>query len=98
MIDYAGGEEFVTLAEVARDLKKCQSTIHRWATLGLKGITLETITVGASLQTTREAVQRFFVALAARKSGRTVVPATRMSAARKRAIDKASKELDEAGF
>jgi hypothetical protein len=36
------------------------STLYRWATVGCKGIVLETIQVGGTRCTSREALQRFF--------------------------------------
>lgn len=36
------------------------STLYRWATAGCKGIVLETIQVGGTRCTSREALQRFF--------------------------------------
>ena len=37
-----------------------QSTIYRWATSGCRGVILETIQIGGSRCTSREAMQRFF--------------------------------------
>lgn len=39
------------------------STIFRWAQRGLKGVRLETISIGGVRCTTREALQRFFARL-----------------------------------
>jgi hypothetical protein len=39
------------------------STIWRWATAGVRGIKLETVKVGGTTCTSREALQRFFARL-----------------------------------
>ncbi|HEX3655113.1 MAG TPA: DUF1580 domain-containing protein [Pirellulales bacterium] len=36
------------------------STLYRWALRGIKGVQLETIPIGGSTCTSREALQRFF--------------------------------------
>jgi len=36
------------------------STLYRWANRGLRGVRLETIQVGGTVCTSREALQRFF--------------------------------------
>jgi len=37
-----------------------KSTFHRWATIGCKGVRLETLQVGGTRCTSAEALQRFF--------------------------------------
>jgi len=39
------------------------STLWRWATAGLNGVRLETIKIGGTTCTSREALRRFFAAL-----------------------------------
>ena len=60
-------EHVLTLAETAKILPRRRagrkvhiSTIYRWATRGLRGIRLETVQIGGTACTTREALQRFF--------------------------------------
>ncbi len=43
------------------------STLYRWATVGCRGIVLETLQVGGTRCTSRESLQRFFEALSASK-------------------------------
>ena len=51
------------------------STLHRWATRGLRGVRLETIKVGGARMTSREALERFFQALTQLDLGRYDQPA-----------------------
>src|SRR4051795_8401887 len=60
-------ETVVSLAQAADDLPRRRrgrkthiSTLYRWATVGCRGVVLETIQVGATRCTSREALQRFF--------------------------------------
>lgn len=60
-------EHVLTFPEAARILprrragKKAHvSTLYRWATRGVRGCVLETIQVGGTSCTSREALQRFF--------------------------------------
>ena len=45
------------------------STLYRWSDGGCRGVVLETIQVGGSRCTSREALQRFFEALSSRRAG-----------------------------
>ncbi len=60
------------------------STLYRWATGGCRGVVLETINVGATRCTSREAMQRFFEQLsapnAAGQADRTTPPPVHRSA------------------
>jgi len=50
--------------------KKCHvSTLYRWASVGCRGVRLETVQIGATCCTSREALQRFFESLTANRSG-----------------------------
>lgn len=67
-----GTEELMTLTAATRVLPHRRrhrpvnvSTLHRWATRGLRGVRLETVQVGGTKCTSREALDRFFAALAA---------------------------------
>jgi hypothetical protein len=60
-------ESLLTLAQAAEELPRRRrgrkthlSTLYRWATSGCRGVLLETIQVGATRCTSREAMQRFF--------------------------------------
>jgi hypothetical protein len=71
------------------------SCLYRWTVSGCKGVILESIQVGGTRCTSREAVARFFEALTALNSA--VPPAARSSAKRQRAVQKAIAELEREG-
>jgi hypothetical protein len=63
-------ETLVALADVPRLLPRRRggktphvATAYRWSTRGLRGIVLETIQVGGTRCTSREALARFFIRL-----------------------------------
>jgi hypothetical protein len=67
----------VPLAQAAAELprrrhgqKAHASTLYRWSTTGCRGVVLETIQVGATRCTSREALQRFYEQLTL--SGRAI--------------------------
>jgi len=106
MIDLAS-EELITLKDAAailprrrRGKKPAFSTTWRWTTRGLKRLKLETIRVGGTLCTSREALQRFFDRLTELdglpETQRTL--RTRTPAQRKRALKRADKILRDAGI
>ena len=60
-------ETLQPLAQAAHELPRRRggrkthiSTLYRWATAGCRGVILETIQIGATRCTSREALQRFF--------------------------------------
>ncbi len=60
-------ETVLSLAQAADNLPRRRrgrkthiSTLYRWATVGCRGVILETIQIGATRCTSREALQRFF--------------------------------------
>src|SRR5262245_32119544 len=66
VIDF-GGEAPLPLRQAARLLPSRRAgkpthvaTLYRWAQRGLRGVRLETLQVGGTLCTSREALQRFF--------------------------------------
>jgi len=61
-------ETLVSLAEAARLLGKHVATAYRWSTAGVRGVVLETIQVGGTRCTSREAVQRFCERLTAART------------------------------
>lgn len=69
MIDIIS-EQIITFIEACRYLPPRRAgrpphpaTLYRWANVGLRGVTLETIQVGGTLCTSLEALQRFFDSL-----------------------------------
>ena len=68
-------EELITFAQAADDLPRRRrgrkthvSTLYRWSAAGCRGIRLETIQVGGSCCTSRDALQRFFERLTLARS------------------------------
>jgi len=72
------------------------STLWRWCHRGVRGIKLETVLIGGTRFTSREALQRFFDRTTAAADG--VQPVARTSAERRRSIEAAERELDDAGI
>ena len=66
MVD-STSECLLTLAQAAEDLPRRRrggktniSTLYRWSQSGCRGVRLETIQIGGTRCTSREALQRFF--------------------------------------
>lgn len=72
------------------------STVHRWASAGIRGIRLETVRVGACLCTDQSKLHAFFAALADPDWARTRTPTTPRR--RERAIVAAIDQLSAAGI
>lgn len=69
-------EEIVSMAGATKVIPKRASgkrvhvaTVYRWASVGLKGVRLETIQIGGHCYTSTEALHRFFKALTADRDG-----------------------------
>jgi hypothetical protein len=77
-------EHLISFRQAAEELPRRRQgrkiavpTFYRWSTDGCRGVVLETIQVGASRCTSREALSRFFAALTAARatpSGRSTDP------------------------
>jgi hypothetical protein len=71
-IDFASEQVFPlsdaaeTIPRRRRGRKTAVSTLHRWATNGVKGVILETLQVGGTRCTSLGALQRFFDRLSRR--------------------------------
>ena len=103
-------ETIVSLTEATKILPKVNgkrpaiSTLWRWCRKGLHGVHLEYVRVGRNIVTSREALNRFFVALAeADKPLDNAQPAKPKSAQtkparRQRALDAADQVLERAGI
>jgi hypothetical protein len=98
MIDIKA-ETLLTFHAAANSLptKPHISTIHRWRLRGIRGVKLDSVLVGGVRYTSDEALQRFFECTTAVADGREAAP-TRTSAQRKKAIEAAERELQEAGI
>jgi hypothetical protein len=102
-------ETIVSLTEATKTLPRVNgkrpaiSTLWRWCRKGLRGVRLEYIRVGRNIATSREALNRFFEALAQDDTPpvQTPPPVARPErqpapAARHRALDDADRILKEA--
>jgi hypothetical protein len=106
MID-TQSEQLITFSQAADDLPRRRrgrkthvSTLYRWATAGCRGVVLETIQVGATRCTSREALRRFFELLSQPVQAGAVsrpVGRVRTLAQRQRAAAAAGRKLAELG-
>jgi hypothetical protein len=103
MIDSAT-EELITFAQVADELPRRRkgrkthvSTFYRWATIGCRGVVLETIQIGGSRCTSREALQRFFEALSQRRQAGPVGGGQTGPSVGRRTIAQRQRQSAEAG-
>ena len=75
------------------------STIHRWVQRGVGGVHLETISIGGSRCTSREALERFFSLITAKKNrGGTCEPTRTEAESARRRAGQIEVELDQLGF
>ncbi|MBV8232878.1 MAG: DUF1580 domain-containing protein [Planctomycetaceae bacterium] len=104
MIDTTA-ETLLPLAQAADELPRRRrgrkthiSTLYRWSQAGCRGVRLETVQVGATRCTSREALQRFFERLS-QADGREIPPAIggRSLAQRRRASENAGRQLEKQG-
>lgn len=100
MIDMS--EEILTFQQAAERIPRrragrpaAPSTLHRWATAGMKGIQLETIQVGGTRCTSMEALERFFHRLSTNSPRARSVKDDARATTRS---EVASRELEEEGF
>lgn len=94
-------EKLISLTEAAKLLPKRRqgkrphvTCLYRWTTHGCRGVVLESIQVGATRCTSMEALDRFFQSLS---TGSRQVPWRRSKVAREKAIQAATKYLEENG-
>jgi hypothetical protein len=76
------------------------STWYRWATIGLRGVVLETIQVGGTRCSSRQALERFFERLSTKEgvlSDAESPRRVRSAARRRREAELAARELTELG-
>ena len=95
-----------TLPRRRRGRKAHISTLYRWATAGCKGVVLETIQIGGTRCTSREALQRFFERLSGQNdpalthavAGRvSPVPVLRSAVRRQKDSEQAARLLEAMG-
>jgi hypothetical protein len=73
------------------------ATIWRWCTCGVRGVVLESVNIGNSRFTSREAVTRFVERCSDATALHMPNPKKRTSAQRQRDFEKAERELDKLG-
>ena len=95
-------EEVVSFTDAARMLPRRRggkrphvATLYRWSQSGCRGVRLETIQVGGTRCTSRQAIARFCEQLS-RDSLDTIPPPTRRQ--RTKSIEQAEKTLEAAGI
>lgn len=94
-------ESVISLSQAARDLparragkKPHVSCIYRWTTTGCRGVILESLQVGGTRCTSREALARFCEALT---YGDEVRPRLRSPLKRRQAVERAMQALEQEG-
>ena len=99
-------ETVVSLTEAAK-LLPCRrggkrihlSCLYRWTVSGCKGVVLESVQIGGTRCTSREALSRFFTRLTAVVNlGSGVPPAMTSTVGRQRQIESAEAVLEKAGI
>lgn len=106
MID-SQDEQIITFGQAVEELPRRRrgrkthvSTLYRWATSGCRGVVLETLQIGGTRCTSREALQRFFERLSVpRGAGEAggLALAVRTHSQRRRASAEADRKLAEMG-
>jgi hypothetical protein len=79
----------LSLKDVADLVGKHVATVYRWSTTGVRGVVLETLQIGGTRFTSREALQRF--------CERLTPPDTRHVAPATNSAEKAARELERYG-
>src|SRR3954452_21551908 len=103
MID-AATETLLTLAQAAAELPRRRqgrkthvSTLYRWTVSGCRGVVLESIQIGATRCTSREALNRFFDRLTNSGGTGEGAPTQRSVTQRQRQTEAAEKKLKDLG-
>ena len=96
-------ETLIALSQVGKHLPRRRagkrphvSCIYRWTKAGCRGVVLESIQVGGTRCTSKEALARFFRRLT--EGGAADAPKFRSVAQRERATVKAMRDLEKAGI
>jgi hypothetical protein len=95
-------EQLISLREAARNLparrqgkKPHVSCLYRWTTRGCRGVVLESVSVGGTRCTSREALARFIQRLSAVERS---APADDASPIRRRKLETIERQLGDAGL
>lgn len=91
-------ETRIALAVLARQENVAPSTVWRWSLNGVRGVTLETFSVGAKRFTTREAFARFVAATSAAAAHGPMPSVARTPRQREASIRRAEQELAKEGI
>lgn len=94
-------EQIITLAQVAEGLPRRKpgrkthiSTIYRWTTRGCRGVILESIQIGATRVTSREALQRYCERLTQIGRVKDATPQCRSRSEREQRSEAAGRSLE----
>jgi hypothetical protein len=91
--------EATKLRQLARNGRRPHiASLYRWAEAGIKGVQLETLQIGGSRVTSREAANRFIAALTAKANGDIKIPGVRTPNRRQKDHDRADRELTKSGW
>ena len=98
-------EQLITLSEASglfparrRGKKPSFTCIWRWVVNGIGGVKLEAVKVGSTLCTSKAAIGRFIAAQTANDPRINAGRSRTTSSARRKQIERAEAELEEAGF
>jgi len=91
-------EQRITLAQAAKKCGVNPSTCWRWTLNGVRGVKLETFSIGAKRYTTEEALERFIHASTAAAANEPMASVSRTPKQRERAIARAEAELAKEGI
>ena len=106
MID-PSSETLISLTEATKGLPRRRrgkkphiSTLYRWSTAGCRGVVLETIQIGGTRCTSKEALGRFFRKLTQNSGLESGQPETPLRKQRRRRleIDAAMRQLEREGL
>jgi hypothetical protein len=97
-------EDLMSLTEAAQSLPKRRrgkrpsiSCLYRWTQQGVRGVRLESIQIGGTRCTSREAIARFIERLSARRTGESYPNTIRSAACRERDCQRAEEKLRSRG-
>lgn len=88
-------ETRLTLSQLARAQSVNTATVWRWTIKGVRGVKLESLAVGGRRVTSVEAFERF---IAATNSNTVATPPVPSPHERRKAVERAERELKEAGI
>lgn len=96
------GEKPLAIAELAREIKRIigvevnPATVYRWTTRGVKGVVLETMSIGSKVYTTWSKYETFKTAIGVKRV--PALAAESATKARSKRVADADKVLRKAGI